>query len=479
MSDALMEGREAGTAPGDERYWRIAFLVMTIPFSVCHATVTTPIGYASSVLQEEIGNASNGVLYAVTVVSSFLLAPLTNGLIGPKWGLVISMIGYTIYVALFAAASLSCEERKSDDTGCLKGGALQWALVMTGATIGGLGAGVLWTCQGAFFSAVVEKVGEAKQALLPQHATDEDMKKVKEDVSGELAGQFALYYLGLECLAKVLFTLLTQYAKLSIPNGFFIYAGASAISVVVFSFSQNIGMAGAGAQRPSMLGKALLAVELWTDPKIWLLCFTNFTFGFSVAWINGYVNANFLKKALCYPETSCPAAANFIGFLAAIIAGVSAIVSRLFSCLTPYCGKTVIVSIGAACFFAIGILSKIGGSGGWIDRGGDGPGGWGWGIVVFYILQGFGRGVYESTNKGIFADFFPGAKGPGAFANVMMQGTLSGAIAFGLNSGELTEPVIYLLLAFSLMTVPGLLMAGVVRKQQETRPARDVSMQAA
>ena len=30
---------------------------------------------------------------------------------------------------------------------------------------------------------------------------------------------------------------------------------------------------------------------------------------------------------------------------------------------------------------------------------------------VFYVFMGIGRAVYESTNKAIFADFFPGEAG--------------------------------------------------------------------
>ena len=33
---------------------------------------------------------------------------------------------------------------------------------------------------------------------------------------------------------------------------------------------------------------------------------------------------------------------------------------------------------------------------------------WRMGSEVFYLLMGIGRAVYESTNKAIFADFFPG-----------------------------------------------------------------------
>ena len=35
-------------------------------------------------------------------------------------------------------------------------------------------------------------------------------------------------------------------------------------------------------------------------------------------------------------------------------------------------------------------------------------------LSKFKVLMGIGRAVYESTNKAIFADFFPGEKSAGA-----------------------------------------------------------------
>lgn len=88
---------------------------------------------------------------------------------------------------------------------------------------------------------------------------------------------------------------------------------------------------------------------------------------------------------------------------------------------------------------------------------------------VFYVLMGIGRAVYESTNKAIFADFFPGEAGQetsldvhvvwlglyaisklqcfqselprlsvqasaGAFANVFVFGTAASTAAFTLGA---------------------------------------------
>merc|ERR1712224_1069917 len=111
--------------------------------------------------------------------------------------------------------------------------------------------------------------------------------------------------------------------------------------------------------------------------------------------------------------------------------------------------KMPIVVIGSICFLGIELLSFV--QLPCPDTGphaGEclGPGGWGWGIMIFYVLQGLGRGVYESTNKGIFADTFPGGKGIGAFANCMMQNTLSSTAGFVLGAAKLASVEVYVLL---------------------------------
>merc|ERR1712217_637356 len=101
--------------------------------------------------------------------------------------------------------------------------------------------------------------------------------------------------------------------------------------------------------------------------------------------------------------------------------------------------KIPVLLFGSLCFILIGALSFV------TAPHGRGPGGWGWGIMIFYILQGLGRGVYESTNKGIFGDVFPGAQGLGAFANCMMQNTLSSTIGFILGWVQLDGVEVYFL----------------------------------
>ena len=53
-------------------------------------------------------------------------------------------------------------------------------------------------------------------------------------------------------------------------------------------------------------------------------------------------------------------------------------------------------------------------------------------LLPLYIIFGCGRGVWESTMKAVFADFFGGdpATSAAAFANIPLQNGFSGAIGF-------------------------------------------------
>ena len=53
-------------------------------------------------------------------------------------------------------------------------------------------------------------------------------------------------------------------------------------------------------------------------------------------------------------------------------------------------------------------------------------------LLPIYIIQGIGRGNFESTNKAVFADFFPGAKAEAAFANFVIWSGLSMTIGYAI-----------------------------------------------
>merc|ERR1712050_324737 len=134
------------------------------------------------------------------------------------------------------------------------------------------------------------------------------------------------------------------------------------------------------------------------------------------------------------------------GFLGAIICLVATISSKAYGVISNrLASKVPVLFFGSCCFKMMGLLTFVT----WPN--GKGPGGWGWGIMVFYVLQGLGRGVYESTNKGVFGDTFPGAQGTGAFANCMMQNTLASTIGFVLGALKVDSSEVWILLVFSAL----------------------------
>jgi hypothetical protein len=102
-------------------------------------------------------------------------------MVGPKYGLLIGVGGYCVYVAGFLVAIVVP--------------AIRWPVFMIAACVGGMAGGFLWTAQGRYFS---------RNAVLYSTATQTTL----QDVNSDFAGIFATSYLGLECVTKVLATLI-------------------------------------------------------------------------------------------------------------------------------------------------------------------------------------------------------------------------------------------------------------------------------
>lgn len=362
--------------------------------------------------------------------SSFLLSTL-----GSKKGLGLALGAYSVYVFVFAIAVSLCAPENGQ---CIKAEPLQMPIALIGALIGGMGAGLLWTCQGAFLTLLCETLADQES-------------RPKEQVTAEVMGTWGLIFLGCECSVRALTTVFIKYAELSVPTVFYIWAAVAFVSTFTFlAFASDFNRSKSPASSASITEKLLAAVSLWREPQLWLLQCTNITFGFAVAWNSGYVSGSILSPAL---------GSGFIGFAGALLSGIAAILSKLFGILSQRCGKAPFVLLGALAFLCLGIFSK------WVGQ----PVEWGWGTLVFYVFMGIGRAVYESTNKAIFADFFPGAKSPGAFANVFVFNSLSSTVAFILGAfykaPSVPLPELYLLLGFAALTFPGFLIATLLQKR--------------
>ena len=82
-----------------------------------------------------------------------------------------------------------------------------------------------------------------------------------------------------------------------------------------------------------------------------------------------------------------------------------------------------------------------------------------WGLaVISYVLQGGGRGIFESVNKGLTIDCFPG-RAPSAFANLVFWNAGSTALAFLVFPFLSTAAVLTISGVAALLTVPAVLYA--------------------
>eukprot|EP00927_Polykrikos_kofoidii_P086324 TRINITY_DN9634_c0_g1_i1.p1 TRINITY_DN9634_c0_g1~~TRINITY_DN9634_c0_g1_i1.p1 ORF type:complete len:485 (-),score=63.57 TRINITY_DN9634_c0_g1_i1:65-1519(-) len=407
----------------EENYWWFSII-----FAVNHGTVTTPLVVASSLLRSpdgstRIANIGNGILNISSCLSALLLGSMVIGVLGPKRGLIFGMSLYTIYVACFTAAIVV---RDHDATLTM----LCWYF---GCSCGGVAAGVLWTAQGSYFAvmstALATKSGETR-----------------EDCNSRLASRFAIVYLTSEVATKMVFSGL-QAIQVPVLWIGIVYTVLAVISTITINRVYDVSEVNVSQSVP-LLG----AVALWTNPLVWLLSPTNLSFGFCAAFMNGYVNSHFVSR-------------DKVGLFAALTVVVAAIVARVAGILSCSVGKGPILIFGAVCFFSIpcmllflentlGVLTACGGH----HSEGGCPSGMGWAILFLYVLQGSGRAVFESTNRAVFSDFFPGAQRDGAFANCTLQSCLAFAASFFLqatpSSGSKLEIVIIALSALTFITYP-------------------------
>lgn len=388
MSPGVKETEEAmGSDRG--KAVRSNFRKMSLCFAVNHGCSTAPLIFASSLLDPNIAYDGNGVLYLVSVLSTILLAVVAIDMVGLKGGLLLGTLLYAIYVACFTGALIFVE--------------MQAYLFIGGSVCCGLAAGILWTAEGGYMAVSADELAASDSIA-------------REAATSELAAEFAFWYLLTEVAGKLLFSFLQVRKIMEVGQIGMLFTVMSVVSMCCLLCIDDLKRepkadAREAAGKKGAFDKLFAAVRLWTDPRIWLLSPTNITFGFSAAYLNGYFNARFEVPEL---------GVEWLGTLCAVTGLCCAVLSKVYGILGSKFGKGVPIAIGACSFGGIPLLVLSLGC----------CKGWGWNMIIFYVLQGSGRAVYESTNKAVFSDYFPGDKSEGAFANCAMQSSVASAALF-------------------------------------------------
>jgi len=336
--------------------------------------------------------------------------------LGARDALILGMGLYVAYVVAFWIATVLPPYKD--------------AAAAVGAVLGGIGAGFLWTAQGAYFAQAATAHAQALERQ--QQGYDDGLMVAVEDTeqrqrqqhstensTAKLAGIFAFIYLAFEVGLRALSTILLETTNLQWSTIFAIYAAVTVASAILMVFVDKLEGYSAETslhqQQASAWYKVTAAWQLLRyDPKMKHMIGLNAVFGFKSSFLSSYVNGEVVRVVMQDDES------KYVGLYAAWVSCTAASMSLVFGRLAPRTGKGPILVAGSICFFLVVAPFLI-----WPN-----VQDWGWlSLVCIYSLHGTGRATFEGTLKATFADYFPTEK-EGAFANIILQNGLSSALGF-------------------------------------------------
>lgn len=378
-------------------FYRMSVLLSAVPASAiaCLSLATARFG--------SVGAWQSGLLYLTYTLSALMGATYIVKCVGSRNGMQYGMALYNIYIGCFWVAA----------SGWLPTDESIRPVVLTGAAMGGIGAGIMWTSQGVYFSQAAEAYSLASGMDWCE-------------ANGMLAGSFAFVLLLEETTLDVLSTVLIRYFAVSWNVIFALYfvaavAATMAMNLVLEYPAEEIDPTvdqGCYHSFTSIASKAMVAGQLLiNDPKMKYMIGSTASFGFAGAFLNSFVSGEVVPVALHDSQNS------FVGVLVAIHGLVAAGCSLLFGKLTHYTGKGPILILGSLAFASVALPFLIQPD---LTR-------WNWKhIIALYAIQGVGRATFEGSLKAIFADYFAYEK-EGAFANIILQNGLASSLAYILS----------------------------------------------
>lgn len=465
----LLGTRNAECVPSSKLF--VNFLLFSLFYSITHATVDAVLAFSSAELGGNVGSNAGFTLYIFYTLSAFLFAKPVLGLLGPKHSVIVGLTGLLTYVGCFFLALIFSSA--------------SLGIFVTGAAIGGCGAGVLWTAQGTYYSLNADQYSQQQVVDKPTTLTN-------------FAAIFAAFYLTFEAGFKLLATAIYLLAKSSNSENswriavFGMYTAAAFLSVIAFYFftmtlfdiksdssaglvvDSSHGELIENALRSAMEGgdksannsrgtvnisgtsPETTAVSQSTSSSTCapstgerehnnLFSTNKLTWAEAKHDMMAVGRAIFTNKKLCYmiPYQICfGLASGFIvtyvngvvvtdnigdGYIG-MLSGIAIVVAVL--CAGPYAyisnrfklGKWIIMLFGGLCFSYAGI-AVLAMPNSQLAK---------WqNIIPYFIIHGAARGVWENTNKSVIADLFPDPETRDtAFATVYFSSGLAGAVGF-------------------------------------------------
>jgi hypothetical protein len=381
-------------SPGSQKSVYRNFLYMAIAFSMLHGSVTSCLAYASTELGNELGGQGSGALYVCYAFVALFLSAHIVGVTGPKYGLILGLGGYLVYIVGFLLAILLPTD-------------LAFPIFIFASIVGGSAGGLLWTAQGDYFVRVAQLYAAEKGITV-------------SEANAHLAGTFAQTYLGLEmvtkCTATILFITCGDAGKVTV---FTVYTVISFVSCWAVTQISSLGANGTFRvwTVPFTMTKAEKALSLIkTDSRIALLMPFQVSFGLASSLLIYYVFGTIIANSDDLGD-------EWVGLLSAIVVFVGTLIALPSAKLAKAVGKTPMMILGGCCFSLMGLVLLV--------ESDSTMGTWG-AIVPYLCIQGVGRGIWENTNKAVVADFFgyDAEKTGAAFALISFANGMATALGF-------------------------------------------------
>lgn len=378
------------------------FVYFSLFYSIVHASVDSVLAYATAELGKSLGAYGGFTLYIFYTFSALLLAKPFLSFFDSKFCVLCGLLGTLFYVCGFFVSIIFP--------------ALSWYIFISGAAIGGMGAGLLWTAQGAYYSINTEEYSKLNN-------------ENRIEVSHTLAAIFAGLYLGSDAIFKFFATIWyviqekteNTFSWKILLFGF--YTLLALISTILFKMrilklnSKDIPPIHSYENLLFDISLQVFSVSnyILKVRNLQLLLPFQVTFGFAAGMVNGYMNGVVVKDSL---------GDGYIGLFSGLITLIAALIA--YPCeyySNKYKnGALHIIILGASLFgfngFMVSLMPKY-----IISNIAC--------ILLFYLSFGIARGIWENTNKAIVNNLFviPDAK-EGAFASIYFASGLSGALGF-------------------------------------------------
>jgi len=440
----LTAAEKSTESPG--RKWELNFHFVSIFVGLNHAAEDVYNVYVAEIYGDAaLSQKLLGITFLTWMVSSvFLAAPISKKL-GPKALVVLGLMLYCIqYVVYITVSHMSSGSVAQEVVGAL------------GALCAGLGTTCMFAGEGSFFASTAQLVAKLD-------------KRDLSEVNTTISSIFGFWYLFIEFLAKISFFGLREVGVPRDVNFVAVCVIAIVATAVVWVFvlpvPRQVDEADekSGAEESAVSCQdAFETILLWRDPRIWLISFLVFAFGMASALNNGDICNQYVTPQL---------GAIWKSLFSSSVALVAALIQVPFMYLAKRFGKGLVLATGAISVILLPSLPLVLGMDVMQDLG--------WGLVVFFLLQGVIRGNFATVTKAIYADHFPDPDSDAAFSNWSMHAALGFSVTYIMQGFDVEmDYIAIMLLVTGVLIMPGYWAASLLQQRWMPKMQHDIESNA-